>query len=207
VVSGRGHRERLLAAAQACLQEKGYARTTARDLVAASDTNLASIGYHFGSKEALLNEALAETFRTWTAQVEQAVFGTGANSARERLERAIATMIGVFEECRPLLVSFVEALPQATRSTALRERLAASYAESRKAGAAMVTRAADEVGVDPGPTAEAIASVVIAIGDGLMLQWLVDPEASLDARQIVDALAAMSAFLPPPEFGQPAASS
>jgi AcrR family transcriptional regulator len=50
-----GHREALLAGARRCLLERGYARTTARDLVAASDTNLASIGYHFGSNEALLN--------------------------------------------------------------------------------------------------------------------------------------------------------
>ncbi|NHW87893.1 helix-turn-helix transcriptional regulator, partial [Escherichia coli] len=45
-----GHRERLLAGARNCLYERGYTRTTARDIVAASDTNLASIGYHFGSK-------------------------------------------------------------------------------------------------------------------------------------------------------------
>jgi hypothetical protein len=42
---------------------RGYARTTARDLAAESGANLASIGYHFGSKEALLNEALAEGMR------------------------------------------------------------------------------------------------------------------------------------------------
>ena len=40
-----GHREDLLEGAKRCLYEKGYARTTARDIVAASGTNLASIGY------------------------------------------------------------------------------------------------------------------------------------------------------------------
>ena len=38
------HREDLLAGAVQCLREKGYAHTTARDIVAASGTNLASIG-------------------------------------------------------------------------------------------------------------------------------------------------------------------
>src|SRR6185436_12372418 len=42
-----------------------YARTTARDIVAASGTNLASIGYHYGSKEALLNQALIEATGDW----------------------------------------------------------------------------------------------------------------------------------------------
>ena len=55
-----GHREALLDGARRCLLERGYARTTARDLVAASGTNLASIGYHFGSKEALLNGAMQQ---------------------------------------------------------------------------------------------------------------------------------------------------
>ena len=45
-----GHREQLLAAARTLLETRGYAHITARDLVAESDTNLASIGYHFGSK-------------------------------------------------------------------------------------------------------------------------------------------------------------
>src|ERR1700679_3316457 len=56
--AGDSHRERLLQAAQALLREREYGNITARDLVAASGTNLGSIGYHFGSKEALLNEAV-----------------------------------------------------------------------------------------------------------------------------------------------------
>ena len=55
-----GHKEDLLAGAKQCLREKGYANTTARDIVAASGTNLASIGYHFGSKDALMTQAIIE---------------------------------------------------------------------------------------------------------------------------------------------------
>jgi hypothetical protein len=43
----------------------------ARDLVAASGTNLASIGYHFGSKEALLQTALLEASAEWGDELEQ----------------------------------------------------------------------------------------------------------------------------------------
>ena len=49
------HRDALLDAAKSLLRERDYGNITARDLVAASNTNLGSIGYHFGSKEALLN--------------------------------------------------------------------------------------------------------------------------------------------------------
>jgi AcrR family transcriptional regulator len=66
-VPRENHRERLLRGALKCMREKGYAHTTARDIAAASNSNLGSIGYHFGSKEALLNEAIREGFAEWTA--------------------------------------------------------------------------------------------------------------------------------------------
>lgn len=52
-----GHREDLLEGAKRCLLDKGFVRTTARDIVKESGTNLASIGYHYGSKDKLLAEA------------------------------------------------------------------------------------------------------------------------------------------------------
>ena len=60
-----GNREALLEGAIRCLETRGYAQTTARDLVRESQTNLGAIGYHFGSKEALLYEALTVCFRRW----------------------------------------------------------------------------------------------------------------------------------------------
>ena len=58
-------RERLLQGASRCLQEKGYAETTARDIAAASGANLRSIGYHFGSTKSLLLAAISLNFRRW----------------------------------------------------------------------------------------------------------------------------------------------
>ncbi|NED85162.1 TetR/AcrR family transcriptional regulator, partial [Streptomyces sp. SID11233] len=52
-----GHREDLLEGAKRCLLDKGFAATTARDIVRESGANLASIGYHYGSKDALLGRA------------------------------------------------------------------------------------------------------------------------------------------------------
>ncbi|MEW1840300.1 TetR family transcriptional regulator C-terminal domain-containing protein [Nonomuraea angiospora] len=190
-----GYRERLLAGAVSCLQEKGYARTTARDLVAASGTNLASIGYHFGGKDALLNEALAEFFDQWIAEVERAMFSSEPGSAREMLERAMTELVGRFEELRPQLVVFVEGYPAALREAALRQRLAESYARCRQAGADMVRRAVAQFGIELPVAPEVLVSVLVAITDGLLLQWLLDPAATPDARQVVDSLAALSSLI------------
>jgi AcrR family transcriptional regulator len=66
-----GNREDLLAGAKRCLLDKGYARTRARDIASASGVSLAAIGYHFGSKEVLLNAALKEAVEEWAAQFGQ----------------------------------------------------------------------------------------------------------------------------------------
>ncbi len=81
------HREQLLEGAIECLRTKGYARTTARDIAAASGANLASIGYHFGSKEGL-----------YAAVIEAAV-GDWAQTTR----RAISTGLRGFEQVAALI--------------------------------------------------------------------------------------------------------
>ena len=67
------HREDLLAGAVQCLREKGYAHTTARDIVAASGTNLASIGYHYGSTKALLNAAVLAAMEEFGQEMAKAI--------------------------------------------------------------------------------------------------------------------------------------
>ncbi|MFI0417095.1 TetR/AcrR family transcriptional regulator [Spongiactinospora sp. 9N601] len=188
-----GHRERLLAGAVSCLQEKGYAATTVRDLVAASGTNMASIGYHFGGKEALLHEALEECFRLWTVRVEQAVFASEQDDAdmAGALSRGLAALLEVFKESRPLLIAFIEAFPPAARSEALRARLAAAYAEARAAGVAMVRRVAERTGRRPPFDPEVFVTVMMAVQDGLILQWLIDPDSTPEAGQVLEVFAAL----------------
>lgn len=53
-----GNREDLLAGARQVIIERGVAKATAREIATAAGVSLAAIGYHFGSKEQLLTEAL-----------------------------------------------------------------------------------------------------------------------------------------------------
>jgi AcrR family transcriptional regulator len=179
-----GHRERLLAAARRCLVELGYSRTTARDLVAASGTNLASIGYHFGSKEALLAEALDEVFVEYTEKVLAlaGAVGGGAADPAEAVRTAWIAMTDLQGEYRPVLVAFVEALAQAERHPALRARLAAGYEQMRRTIVAGIAVVAPEL--DSG-TARSVASFFMAVSDGYMLQWLLDPAATPSGAELL----------------------
>ncbi|GAB3942216.1 TetR/AcrR family transcriptional regulator [Kribbella albertanoniae] len=91
-----GNRESLIAGAKTCLVQKGYGRTTARDIASAAGVSLAAIGYHFGSKEALLNEAMREALDEWGADVGRALAPAGPTSGYERFvatwQQAIASL-------------------------------------------------------------------------------------------------------------------
>jgi AcrR family transcriptional regulator len=169
-MSRSNHRDALLTAAKQLLREKGYARTTARDLVAASDTNLASIGYHFGSKEALLTEALGEVFEEWTARLEDVGWARPDVAPIERLTAALSAMVAELDDARPLFVAYLEAMAQAERSPELRERLARQYEDNRRQVATSIAAAIGE-----SPDAEVVASLLIAIADGLLIQAFLQP--------------------------------
>jgi len=182
-----GHREDLLRAARQCLEDKGYARTTARDLVAVSGTNLASIGYHFGSKEALLNQAIVDAFEEWSDQVVDISLEGREQAPLDAMAASWVEMVESFGPNRSLLVAFVEALAQAERSPELRDQLAAHYQRCRETIARAVASSVGEAeGMDP----EAVASFLMAVCDGLILQWLLDPEATPTGEELVASLGA-----------------
>lgn len=181
-----GHREDLLAGARRCLEKRGYARTTARDLVAESGTNLASIGYHFGSKEALLNEALGASFLEWAERVRTLALAIEpSGEPMDMLAASWEAMLASFAEYRGLAVAFTEALAQAERQPVLRAQLAEIYAQSRAAAAAMIS---ETIGVPEGPQASALASFQIVMCDGLLVQWLLDPDATPSGAELTGAL-------------------
>jgi AcrR family transcriptional regulator len=182
-----GHRERLLEAAIRCLQEKGYARTTSRDLVAASGTNLASIGYHFGSKEGLLNAAVLEGFQRWLKPLIALAAEPGSATPLERLRRGLEGVTDSMEENRLLVAAALEAWAQLPRSADLRAAMKAGYDDFQRAIGVTVRDAFAEAGVLGEVDAEALATLIIALFDGLLVRWQVEPDDPPTAAHLADA--------------------
>ncbi|WP_216204840.1 TetR/AcrR family transcriptional regulator [Amycolatopsis aidingensis] len=183
-----GHREDLLAAARRLLEDKGYAHITARDLVAASGTNLRSIGYHFGSKAGLLNEAIGQVLEEWTEQLAQVAMADPHASPAERGLLAWKVMLENLSSKRALLLSYIEALAQAERTPSLREQFTEQYRRLRVRVAELV---AESVGGGARPEDSrcvTIASLVIAVCDGLSVQWLLEPAASPSGADLDEGL-------------------
>jgi AcrR family transcriptional regulator len=207
VTRNEGHREKLLEGAKRCLYEKGWARTTARDLVAASGTNLASIGYHFGSKEALLAEALfaalddlSDQFDGREAAIAAATEAVEAGEAPpppiEQLRETWAGTIESFSSHRPVWVASLEAFAQVEHLPDLRRQMSDVY-EGLRNDLAEMARAADPTLDDA--TARTFGSFHLAVLAGLTLQWLVDPDRAPSSDDLVAALRTTIAIAGDPE--------
>ncbi len=171
----RGHREALLEGAVACIGERGFASTTARDIVAASGANLASIGYHYGSKDSLMIEGLFEAARRWFLPLIALMAQPGAEEPWMRMRTALARLFDGVGEHRGLVRSYFEAVARADRDPDLRARMAAHHEELRDVLAAAIEAMHAERGSEPALAPASIASFVTAAFDGLMVQWLLDP--------------------------------
>ncbi|MFI7003359.1 TetR/AcrR family transcriptional regulator [Nocardia sp. NPDC050175] len=179
-----GHREDLLEGAKRCLIEKGYARTSARDIVAASGTNLASIGYHYGSKEALLSVALIEATREWGDEVAAALSSSAVDKAAplEQFQNFWDEVITRFSAHRALWAVTFEVFTQIDRVDDLRARLSDAMEEARQGLGGFWAGAPDE------ETSRALGSLLQALLTGVITQWLVDPQRAPTGRDLTLAL-------------------
>ncbi len=99
-------REALIAAGLKLFGSKGFEATSTRDIAAEAGANIASIAYHFGSKDGL-RVACAQTIGARLKQVA----GTVLRAVEERPDEAAA--IGILENALSLIVGFIVARPEA----------------------------------------------------------------------------------------------
>ena len=182
-----GNREDLLAGAKRCLYDKGYARTTARDISSASGVSLAAIGYHFGSKDALLNAALYEATDEWGTELGRtlAAESGGAPGSMERFESTWDRVIELFAEHRPLWAAQFEIFAQIEHVPEMRTFFADANQDARY-GLASLFQSIDSDQDEP--TARVMGSFYQALLTGVMAQLLIDPERAPSGRDLAEAL-------------------
>jgi AcrR family transcriptional regulator len=184
----------LLTAAKQLIGEHGYAGTSVRDLAAASGTNLAAVSYYFGSREELLDQAVLESFLEWTDRLGRAARADSDAGPTAQIVALVHALLEELPENQPLFAAFLEALLRARRSPQLQGQLAEHYAEQRR-------RVGELVGAEPagGEIAdrmvEVIASLLIAVVDGLQLQSLLDPVAVPSGEELAALARGLAAGL------------
>jgi AcrR family transcriptional regulator len=183
-----GNREDLIAGAKRCLIDKGYARTTARDIAAASGVSLAAIGYHFGSKDALMNQALYESIGDWADEVERALAAEGALDTEplRRFESIMGRTIESFGgSARGLWAAQLELMSLLGHNEELRAFLAGVQRD------AAIGLSEFFLGMDPAQAPEQArmaGAVLHALLIGVVVKWFMDPEQALSAHELTEGL-------------------
>jgi AcrR family transcriptional regulator len=182
-----GNREALIEGAKTCLMEKGYSRTTARDIATAAGVSLAAIGYHFGSKEALMNEAMRQALDEWGVEVGQAMSAglPGQADVRERFAATWGQAVKTLEspQTRALWVTQFEVLSM--RVPELLEALSKMQGEAREGLATLFGSAAENTDSE---TVQQVGAFYQALMLGVIALWLFDPEKAPKGEDLAKAI-------------------
>ncbi len=168
------------------MRQSGRGDITARDLVAASNTNLGSISYHFGSKDALLDEAAKLVFEEWAQTVARTISADPDVSPGAHFARALEMILDDFDAMRPYFLGFIQIVAGSERSPETREQLIEHYRKQRDTVTTMIAESLSD-NIDP-EDARHIASLLMSVSDGLMLQSLIDPDSAPTSHQLTLAL-------------------
>lgn len=109
MASSEETRRRLLAAAEELFAERGYDAVSVRDVTRRAKANLAAVGYHFGSKEALFVEALRARARALNARRIAALDAVLAGSRQPKLRDILDAF------ARAMVEDVVSGRPEGTR--------------------------------------------------------------------------------------------
>ncbi|MER6467885.1 TetR/AcrR family transcriptional regulator [Streptomyces collinus] len=180
-----GHREDLLEGAKRCLLEKGFARTTARDIVKESGTNLASIGYHYGSKDALLAQAYVALMENVSGSFQGGGdLAEGAPGSLERFRWVWSNIIATMREPGSVYRLSMEVMT--LDMPVVREHLSRAQREGGRGLVALLTGVPEEEVSDE--SADTLGRFYLTLMTGLIAQWTFDPESAPDGDALTEGL-------------------
>ncbi|MFI7294282.1 TetR/AcrR family transcriptional regulator [Streptomyces sp. NPDC050121] len=182
-----GHREDLLEGAKRCLLEKGFVRTTARDIVKESGTNLASIGYHYGSKDALLAQAYVSLVEGMGDAFEgDGVAMSAEPGSLERFREVWANVIATMREPGSIWRLSMEIIVMGDQLPEVRDHLAQAQREAGRGFVPMLMGGREEDVSDE--TADTLGMFYVTLMTGLIAQWTFDPKTAPGAEQLTEGL-------------------
>lgn len=185
-----GNREALLAGAKQCLREKGYDRTSVRDIAAAAGVSTAAIGYHYGSREALLSQALFALLDEWGDSFGRALAPTAGDDPASGFARMWDGLIEEFTAHPDVWLATIELFLQAQRQPELRARLAGGVSQGWR-GMAGILRSEPEEEVSD-RSARTLGMIQTALMSGVMIQALSDPANAPTSAEVLDGLRALA---------------
>jgi AcrR family transcriptional regulator len=185
----RSNRDNLLEGTLRCLERLPPERVTARAIAQESGANLASIAYHFGSKDNLVTEAVVVGLDRWLEEIAAGLDQLESQGPAAKYRRAGEVIEATRQRHAGLARNFVGALAKAQYDPRVRETLAAGFRRTRPNIAAILGLGSDQAGEDA-------AGLALALFDGLLLQTLLDPALAIEGERMQAAQARFRRALP-----------
>jgi AcrR family transcriptional regulator len=185
----RSNRANLIEGTLRCVERLPPERITARAIAEESGANLASIAYHFGSKDKLVTEAAITGLDRWLEEVAAGLGGVAEQDPEARFRRAGEVIERTRRRHGGLARTFLAALAMGQHDERVRELLAAGFARTRPSVAALLGLGEDQAGEDAG-------GLVLGLFYGVLFQTLLDPALAIEGERMQRAQARLRAILP-----------
>lgn len=181
-------RSAVLTAAAEVFPRRGYHRPSVDEIAAAAGLTSGAVYSNFDSKAGLFLAMYEVEMNRWVTELRAVV--SEAPTVSERSESAVAQWLRYLREQRDWFVLFVEFWGHAVGEPALRDRFASQYARLRLAIAEVIEASAEEMGIRLPLASEELGLAVNALGNGLLLDKLLEPDAVPDElfRRVLDLL-------------------
>ncbi|HEV2812006.1 MAG TPA: TetR/AcrR family transcriptional regulator [Solirubrobacteraceae bacterium] len=165
--------QRIVEAMRSSVARRGVAGSTFDNVAREAGVSRGLLHYYFGTKERLLAEVVRHDTDVRMALLDQQL--AGATRPDDVLERLVASLEDLVED-EPELITLVFELFGLSRR---HEEIAAEFAElvrrTREQLAAILRAKEDEGAVRLGAEADAVADVLFAMADGMVLRMLAEP--------------------------------
>lgn len=167
-------RAALLESAAAVFTKRGYEATTLEEITEAAGFSRGAFYSNFQSKEELLLALMESRIQSGLSNIA-AAFQEGSTTA-ERIRSGGQLLDDLVAEDREWCLLYMELWARAVRDSKLRRRFAAQYEAWREGIAGMIASQVDELGIKLDVSPRELASTLIALFEGHVLQRLIDPQ-------------------------------
>ena len=179
------NRQKIIDAATALVMERGVKGTSLADIASAADISKGTLFYHFSAKDDLIYELTEQHFDGITkASLKRAAQMQNA-SLQEILQESLLSILRAEDRGKLNLYLLQEAV---TENPALKSRFKAKYQEFQVIMGQFLDMVIPPLDPDK---AKAMSRLLVAVLDGLIIQWLLEP----DAIPVKDIAAILTSIL------------
>jgi len=173
-------RRRLLDGAEAVFARGGFHGASVEEIAREAGATTGALYSNFAGKEDLFLALFEERIAADVGDYSQIV--AAGTTIEEQARGAADRWMAILRERPDYFPLLIEFWAYEIRETALRERLAERFAALRSASARLALEGAERQGYSPGAEAgELVGLLINALGNGLALEKLADPDAVPDS--------------------------